>query len=109
MPIEIDRGARMVPQDRRGRHSADWAIETSFDSGGFASVRNDGENLLGSQNLAHGHGDGLLGNSVEILEPAFADLLEATRVVQGDDDVGFFRIEIGGRIVERDVPIFADT
>ncbi len=109
LQVEIDSGLGMVPQDGRGRHRTNGPIETGFDGRCFAGVRNDGKDFLGLENLAHGHGNGLHGNSVKILEPSFADLLEAAGVVEGNDNVRLFCVEIGGRIVKSDVAIFADT
>ena len=109
LPVEIDGGVRMVSQDRRGRHRTDGPIETSLDSRCFAGIGNDGEDFSGLENLTHGHGDGLLRNSFEIWKPPFADLLETARMIEGDNDVGLLRVEIGGRIVERHMSIFADT
>src|SRR6516225_2243733 len=99
----------MIPQDRRWRHRTNGSVETSLNGGRFAGIRNDRENFLGLQYLLHRHGNGLLGNFIEILEPAFADLLQPARMVKSNSDVWLFRVEVGGRIVERDVPIFTDA
>src|SRR5579862_281691 len=98
----------MIPQDRGGRHGADRSIETGFDGSRLARPRNHSENFPSFKNLAHGHGDSLCGNGVEIFKPAFGDLLRAAGVVERDDDVWLFRLEIGGGIVERNMSIFAD-
>ena len=42
-------------------------------------------------------------------EPAFADLLAAAGFVESDNEIRLFGDEIGGRIVESDVAIFADA
>src|SRR6202162_3330539 len=99
----------MVSQDGRGRHGTDRPIETGFDGLRLAGSGNHGENFLGLENLLHRHRDGALRNSVEILEPTFSDLLQPASLVQCHGDVRLFCIEIGGRIVERDMSIFADT
>src|SRR5664279_658132 len=46
---------------------------------------------------------------VEICEPAFADLLHATSVVELYGEERILRLEIGGRIVEGEMTIFADA
>ena len=45
----------------------------------------------------------------EIRKPSFTDLLLAAGFVELDDDVGFLGFEVGGRIVEGEVAVFADT
>src|SRR4029077_14687276 len=103
LPIEIYGGVGMVAQNRGGRHRTDRSIETGLDGRGLARAGNHSENFLGLENLAYGHGDGMLRNSVETLEPPVGELLRAAGVVKGNNDVGFFRGEIGRRIVERNM------
>ena len=48
-------------------------------------------------------------NVVDVGIPPFADLLAATDLVQCNDSVCRLRLEVRRRIVERDVPVFADA
>ena len=107
--VEIDGGVGMRAEDGSGSHGAEFAVEAGVNGLGFARVGNDAEDLLGFEDLLDGHGDGLLGNLVEIAEPAFADLLLAAGVIEIDDDVRIGDLEIGGRIVEGEMAIFADA
>ena len=51
----------------------------------------------------------MLGHFVQISEPSLAHLLQSASMVKRHGDVRLFRVEIGGRIVECDVPIFANA
>ena len=48
-------------------------------------------------------------NVVDVGIPPFADLLAATDLVQRNDSVCRLRLEVRRRVVERDVPVFADA
>ena len=48
-------------------------------------------------------------DGVEARIPALADLLAAAGLVERDDRVGGLRPEVGGRVVEGDVPVLADA
>lgn len=100
---------RMRGQNRGGGHRADRAFKARFDGLRFARIGDNRDDRLGFQNLPDGHGDRLHRNFREISEPSFADLLLATGFVEIHDDVGFVGIEIGGRIVEGEMAVFADA
>src|SRR5450631_1430127 len=75
----------------------------------LALVGNNHHQLSRLENLARGRRDGASGYLGEVTKPSFAYLLLAARLVQVHEDVRFFRGEIRGRIVERDVSVFADA
>jgi len=55
------------------------------------------------------HGDRGFGHCLPRLKPAFTSLLTPTRLVQGNNNIGLGSLKISGRIVERDMSIFADA
>src|SRR6476646_2038293 len=99
----------MSAQDRRRYRRADLAAESCSDRLGLARIGNDNEEFARLQELADEHRDRSFRDVVEAREPAFPNLLAAACFVQGDDDVRRRRIEVGGRVVEGEVSIFADT
>src|SRR5579872_89779 len=99
----------MTPQDRCRRHRADLALETRFHRLRLALIRNHGEDFFCLENLLRRHGNGLLRYLRNIGEPRLAYLLLATRLIEVDDDIRLFGIEISGWIVEGNVPVLADA
>jgi len=84
LQVEIDGGVGMSAQDGRGRHGTDGAIETGFDGSRFGA--GPGTTARISVALRTWRTDmetSLPGNRVEILEPAFGDLLGAGRRGRG--------------------------
>ncbi|MHC4520745.1 MAG: hypothetical protein ACYTAS_19315 [Planctomycetota bacterium] len=59
--------------------------------------------------LPNTHGDGLAGDLLEPLEPPLAELLLSTLLIEVHHDVGFVRLEVSRWIIERQVPVLADT
>jgi hypothetical protein len=98
----------MGPQNRSGRQRADLTIKACLDRSRFAGIGHNANDFFGLQDLAYGHGNCSLGNSGKTLEPSFTDLLLSARFVEMDDDVRFFGLEIGGRIIESQMPILTD-
>ena len=99
----------MRAQDGSRGHWSDFAFEAEFDGLGFARFGDYSDDLIGFQDLANGHGDGLAGNFGKIAEPGFADLLAATGFVEIDEEIGLFGLEIGGRVVEGEMAVFTDA
>src|SRR5579859_6398698 len=98
----------MAAQNRRRRHGADLTFEAGFYGLRLALVGYDGENFVGLENLARGHGEGSGRHLRNVGEPGFANLLLAAGVIEIYDDVGAVGGEISGRIVEGDVPILSN-
>src|SRR5260370_32864640 len=99
----------MFSYDRSRRHGTDLSFEAGFYGLSLTLPGNHGENLFRLKNLFRRHRKGLLRNLGDICEPGFADLLLAARLVEIDDDVRFFGLEICRRIVERNMPILPDA
>ncbi|MBB4051731.1 hypothetical protein GGR20_001367 [Devosia subaequoris] len=59
--------------------------------------------------MPHRHRHGAARHRIQAFEPTFAVLLLATGRIQLDIDIGRFRLEVGWRIVEGQVTVFADT
>ncbi len=57
----------------------------------------------------NGNCDRLGWDFVQVCEPALADLLTPAGIVQIDNQVGIFGLEIGGWVVERQVTVLADA
>src|SRR5438477_555981 len=91
----------MCPQNGSRRHRTDFSIETQLDRWSFARVRNDANNLLCFQDLSYRHGDGLPRDFRNTCKPALSDLLAQASVIELDDEVRLFCLEIRRRIVKR--------
>ena len=85
------------------------AQERALHGLGLFRIWNARENGFAAQNLPDGHGDGLFGHFVYRAKPALLHLLRLAALVQRNHDVGFFRLEIGWRIVKGDMGILADA
>ena len=72
-------------------------------------VGHDAEDLLRLQDLAHRHRNRPLGHLFDPREPALAHLLPAAGLVEANHEVGLFGLEVGRRIVERQVAVLADA
>ena len=107
--IEIERALLMPLKNRRRDLRRYVAFDRIANRLGFALVGHRANNRSALHDLPHAHRDRLLRHIVERREPTFAQLLAAAGVVELDDQVGFFGFEIGRRIVEREVAIFADA
>lgn len=107
--VEAQRTLLVALQDRGGDVGGDFAFDGVADGFGFAGVGDGADDGGALHDLADAHGDGLAGHVVEGGEPAFAQLLAAAGVVELDDEVGFFGLEVGGRVVEGEVAVFADA
>ena len=88
------------------RYLAGEAIANGFR---FAFIRDGANNCLRLQNLADRHREGLRRHLVKARKPAFAYLLKPTRLIQCDDNIGRVGFKVGRRIVESEVPVFADA
>jgi len=99
----------MSSQRGGGSQGRDRPLKAGFHGGGFAILRHDTQDLFGPEQLLDGNAEGLARHFVERSEPAFAHLLGTAGRIERDDEVRFFCFEIGGRIVEGEVTIFADT
>src|SRR5579864_6147977 len=99
----------MPSYDRSRGHGTDLTFEARFYGLSFTLVGNHGENLFGFENLFRRHRKRLLRNLGDICEPRLADLLLTACLVEIDDDVRFFGVEICGWIVECDMPVLPDT
>src|ERR1700730_2901654 len=98
----------MRSQDRRWSHWADRPFEASLDCRCFAGLGADSNDLFILEDLLNGHGNGLPRHSREIPKPARADLLPAARFIEIHDKVWIVRLEIGWRIIEGEMAVFAD-
>src|SRR5690606_34551715 len=63
----------------------------------------------GREDEVHRHADRPAGDGSQAGEPALAELLPAAALIEIDDQVGLPGDHVGGRIVEGEVPILADT
>src|ERR1700722_2293114 len=99
----------MGPKDGGGSHGADFAFEAGFYRAGLLRAGNDGDDFTALQDLFYGHRDGARRNFGNGSEPAFVDLLSAAGLVELDDQVRVFGLEVGWGVVERQVAVFADS
>ena len=99
----------MSSQNGRGRSRADWAFETCLDRLCFAQFGRDAENFFGFEKLPNRNRNRSSRNLAQTAEPAFADLLAAAGLVEIDDEIRRLCLKISGRIVESQMPIFADA
>jgi len=98
----------MGAQDGGRRHGTDLALKAFRHRLRLTGVGDNADNFPGLQYLPHRHRDRAAGHVREALEPAFPKLLPAARFVQVDHDVRRFALKVSGRIVERQVSVFAD-
>ena len=106
--VEEESAVGMRSEDRCGHSGRDFAVERIADGGGFAIVGACAEDRVGSEYLADGHGDGPCGHVVERVEPPLARLLTSACVVELDEEVRTVGLEVGGGVVEREMPVLAD-
>src|SRR5438876_40843 len=109
MFIEENRRVRVRAQDGRRRQRADFAFEAGLYCLRFSCLGNDCKDFLRLQDLAHGHGNRPLGNVREVREPGLSHLLAAAGLIQVNDEIGFFGLEIRRRVIERQMAILADS
>ena len=107
--VEVYRRVRMCAQNGSGRGRANLPFQASLYGARFLRTGNDCDDLFALQDLFHGHRDSASGNLGNGFEPAFVDLLRAACLIEFDDQIRFIGFEIGGRIVERQVRILADS
>ena len=90
-------------------HGRKLALESDLHGVRFAGIRHGIDDAAALHDLAHAHGYRPLRHVIQSREPAFAELLFPTHLIQIHHKIRSFRIEVGGRIVERDMSVFADA
>src|SRR5947207_10612487 len=85
--IEEDRRVCVLPKDGRRRLRRDLSLETAPDRLRFSRFRHHGDDRARLQDLRNRHRNGKLRHVFQRLEPPFADLLPAARLVQPDDEI----------------------
>ena len=99
-----------MPLQNGGRsQGADLPLAAGPYGFGFPRVRDNSENLASFQDLADRHTDRPPGNVRNLAKPALADLLSAAGFIELDNREWLLGLEIRGRIVERQMPVFADA
>src|SRR5215469_16167916 len=99
-----------MPLQNGGRNQgADLVLAAGPYGLGFPRLRDNSENLASFQDLPDRHTDRLPGNFRNLAKPALSDLLAAAGFIQFDDQEWLLGLEIRGRIVERQMPVFADA
>src|SRR5437870_2959445 len=94
----------------RSRHLRDYAaFDAVFHRLCLPLIRNRADNCAGFYDLLDRHRYGLLRDILKRRKPSFAKLLSAAGVVEIDDDVRLVGLKIGRRIVESEMPVFADA
>ncbi len=99
----------MFLQDGGGDLVGNWAFHSVLDGDGFAGIGDAADDVLAFHDLVDRHGDGLCGDIVECGEPALAELLFSAGIIEVDNEEGFLGVEVGGRVVEGEVPVFTDA
>ena len=105
--IEEHAAVRMELHERRGEHVRDRTFERALHRLGLAGVRTGADDRLRPQDLLHRHRERMRRHVVLRREPALADLLHTAFLIQRHDFIGAIRVNVGRRIVERDMAIFA--
>jgi len=84
-------------------------IQTHRNRPGLALVGHRADEVLGLENLANRHRNGLQWDVVEFGKPTLADLLAAASLLQIDDDVGIVGFKVGRWVVEAYVSVLTDA
>ena len=97
----------MFPENRGRTHIGDLAPEGGFDRLGLAQVRHR-DNYAGAfEDLLDAHRYCPGGDIVESLKPSLTELLLSAFFVEVDNEVGFFGVEVGGRVVKGEMAVFS--
>src|SRR5215469_3273921 len=107
--VKKERRIRMPLQNGGRSQGADWALAAGPYSLGFPRLRDNSQNLASFQDLADRHTDRPPGNVRNLPKPALADLLSTAGFIELDNHEWLLGLEIRGRIVERQMPVFADA
>jgi len=108
--VKIDRSAGMRPKNRSGRmRGRRYRSNAAPHSLGLSCMRDHANNLVRLQQLSNAYAHCLSWNVVQLRKPTLADLLPPASLVQSNDKIRHFCLEVSRRIVERQVPIFANA
>jgi hypothetical protein len=78
-------------------------------NGASSLIWDSADNLAAAHDLADGHRNSPGWDGFQIGEPTFAHLLAAASLVQVYNDIRVLNLKIGWRVIERQVPVFADA
>ncbi len=99
----------MQLHERAGQHVRDGAFDGALHRLGLAGVGASADDGLRPENLLHRHRERVGGHVVARSEPTLADLLVAALVIERNNLVGALAVNVGRRIVEREVTVFTDA
>lgn len=106
----VDEEARiwMGSETACGARTAHWSTEGVVDGFCFACAGDDDDEGFRGEEGGDGEGDGCFGNGIQVWETAVVDLLLAASVIQVHDPDSCGIVEIGGWVIESEVPVLSD-
>src|SRR3954453_6371533 len=99
----------MSLQNRRRHLRRDFTFDRVADRLSLALVRHGADDRAALHNLSHAHRDSLLRHVIKRRKPAFTQLLSAAGFIELHNQVRLLGFEICRRIVEREMPILANS